>query len=295
MSLQRTTKTTGPYSYMFGQISATLIIALVMLFLSSCRTGQTTETHQDRGPEALAVQEVEQAEHMMDEEAAEDGPEVDDQSEQAMEERPEESQQESEPSIIALFAGKSLDNWQVVDFGGQGKVAVRDGAMHLEQGNDMTGVRWTGPFVRTDYEITLEAMRVNGSDFFCALTFPVDANACSLVLGGWGGSICGISNIDYYDAANNQTTAFRTFENGQWYDVRVVVRPHRIKAWVDEEELVDVVIVGRNIDTRFEVDPCKPLGLATWQTHGAARNIWMRKLPPLPKEQIEAESEDAMW
>ena len=185
------------------------------------------------------------------------------------------------PAEISLFDGKTLGNWKITDFGGQGKVYVKDGCIYMEQGNDMTGITWAGPLVRMNYEITLEAMRVSGSDFFCGLTFPVNDKCCSLILGGWGGSLCGLSNIDYYDAANNETTRFVSFENGKWYHVRLRVVPNHIQAWLQEEgeePLVDIDITGRKIDTRAEVDLSQPLGIATWQTAGAVRNIKLRKL-----------------
>jgi hypothetical protein len=185
------------------------------------------------------------------------------------------------PTEISLFDGKTLGHWKPTDFGGQGKVYVKDGCIYLEQGNDMTGVTWTGPLVRMNYEITLEAMRVSGSDFFCGLTFPVKDKCCSLILGGWGGSLCGLSNIDDYDAANNETTRFVSFENGKWYHVRLRVVPNHIQAWLQEdgeEPLVDIDITGRKIDTRAEVDLSQPLGIATWQTAGAVRNIKLKKL-----------------
>ncbi len=178
---------------------------------------------------------------------------------------------------ISLFDGKSLGQWAVTDFGGQGDVYVKDGAIYLEMGNDMTGVNWTGPLVRMNYEITLEAMRVSGSDFFCGLTFPVAENPCSLILGGWGGGVCGLSNIDYYDAANNETTKFISFEGNKWYRVRLRVTPDRIQAWLDDEELVNIETTGRKIDIRAEVDLSQPLGIATWQTAGAIRNIHLRR------------------
>jgi len=178
----------------------------------------------------------------------------------------------------SLFDGKSLGQWKITDFGGQGNVYVKDGAIYLEMGNDMTGVHWTGPLVRMSYEITLEAMRVNGSDFFCGLTFPVADKPCSLILGGWGGSICGLSNIDYYDAANNETTRVVSFENGKWYRVRLRVTSDRIQAWLDDEELVNIETTGRKIDIRPEVDLSQPLGIATWRTAGAIRNIHMKPL-----------------
>ena len=185
------------------------------------------------------------------------------------------------PAEMSLFDGKTLGNWKSTDFGGQGKVYVKDGSIYLEQGNDMTGITWAGPLVRMNYEITLEAMRVSGSDFFCGLTFPVNENYCSLILGGWGGTLCGLSNIDYYDAANNETSRFVSFENNKWYHVRLRVIPNRIQAWLQEEgeePLVDMDITGRKIDTRAEMDLCQPMGVATWQTAGAIRNINLRKL-----------------
>lgn len=184
------------------------------------------------------------------------------------------------PAEMSLFDGKTLGDWEITDFGGQGKVYVKDGAIYLEQGNDMTGITWKGPLIRMNYEITLEAMRVSGSDFFCGLTFPVNETCCSLILGGWGGTVCGLSNIDYYDAANNETTQIVSFDTGKWYHVRLRVTPNRIQAWIEEEQdqLVDMDITGRKVDTRIEVDLCQPLGIATWQTAGAVRNIKVRKL-----------------
>jgi hypothetical protein len=185
---------------------------------------------------------------------------------------------------ISLFDGKILGNWKVTDFGGQGDVYVKDGAIHMEMGSYMTGVTWAGPVVRMDYEITLEAMRVEGSDFFCALTFPVGDKSCSLILGGWGGTVCGLSNIDYYDASENETTQIVGFDNGQWYRVRLRVRPYRIQAWLDDQVLLDVDTEGRHIDIRSEVDLSQPLGIATWMTTGAVRGIRLRKLPDTPPE-----------
>lgn len=182
------------------------------------------------------------------------------------------------PSEISLFDGKTLDRWKITDFGGQGKVYVKDGSIFLEMGNDLTGINWTGHVVRMNYEISLEAMRVKGTDFFCGLTFPADANCCSLILGGWGGSVCGISSIDYYDASDNQTTQVIEFKKERWYHVRVRVTPAKIEAWLDDEKIVDLETANHIIDTRIELDISKPLGIAAWRTTGAIRNIQLRRL-----------------
>jgi hypothetical protein len=178
----------------------------------------------------------------------------------------------------SLFDGKSLGQWKITDFGGQGSVYVKDGSIFLEMGNDMTGITWTGSVVRMNYEFSLEAMRVSGSDFFCGLTFPVGPNPCSLILGGWGGNICGLSNIDYYDAANNETTRVVNFENGRRYYVRLRVTSDKIEAWLDDKKLIDMTTTDRHISIRPEVDLSQPLGIATWRTTGAVRNIQLRKL-----------------
>ncbi|MHC4543659.1 MAG: 3-keto-disaccharide hydrolase [Planctomycetota bacterium] len=183
-----------------------------------------------------------------------------------------------QPSETSLFDGKNLGLWNITDFGGQGDVYVKDGSIIMEMGNDMTGITWAGPVVKMNYEITLDAKRVTGSDFFCGLTFPVGENPCSLILGGWGGEVCGLSNIDYYDAANNETTRIIQFEQGKWYHVRLRVTPTKIEAWVDDEKIVDIETTGRKIDIRPEVDLAKPLGISTWQTAGAVRNIHLKKL-----------------
>ena len=172
----------------------------------------------------------------------------------------------------------SWRDWRISDFDRTGAVYVEGGAVVLEKGDDMSGITRVGPFPKMNYEITLDAMRVAGDDFFCGLTFPVHEDPCSLILGGWGGTTCGISCLDYNDAANNETTRYREFNKGEWYAVRLRVTEGRIQAWIDDETLVDVNTEGRDIDIRWEVEPSVPLGIATWRTTGAVRNIRIREL-----------------
>ena len=106
-----------------------------------------------------------------------------------------------EPPSKSLFDGKSLKGWKKTQFGGEGKVEVKDGRIVLHSGGPMTGITWTEDFPKIDYEISLEAMRVDGSDFFCGLTFPVGDKPCSFIVGGWGGGVVGLSSIDGSDAS----------------------------------------------------------------------------------------------
>jgi hypothetical protein len=178
-----------------------------------------------------------------------------------------------------LFDGKSLDGWKATNFGGEGEVSVKDGAVVMEQGSDMTGITYAGKDLPTmNYEITLEGKKIKGSDFFCTTTFPVGDGFCSFVTGGWGGSVVGLSSIDFRDAVENETTKIKDFKKEQWYRVRIRVTKEKIEAWIDDEQMVDLPTKDKKITLRAECEPCKPLGIATWRTEGAVRDIRIRRL-----------------
>ena len=179
-----------------------------------------------------------------------------------------------------LFDGKSLDGWQITDFGGQGEVHVQDGSLILEMGGSMTGITYQREFPKFDFELRLEAMRLDGYDFFCGVTFPVNDSYCSFIVGGWGGGVVGLSSLDGMDASENETTQYIQFENEKWYQFRVRVTRTRIQTWIDNELIVDEDISQRQVSTRIEVDLNKPFGFATWETKGALRRIQLRRLDP---------------
>ena len=177
-----------------------------------------------------------------------------------------------------IFNGKNLDDWKIVDFGTKIDVTVDEGSLILGLGNDMNGAVYKGEIPKSNYEITLQAMRVEGSDFFCGLTFPVKEDFCSLILGGWGGGLCGLSCLDGMDASENDTADHYDFKNNEWYNVRLRVTDNRIDAWLDKEHLIDLDYTNRIISLRLETELCKPLGFATWQTKAALKDIRVRKL-----------------
>ena len=177
----------------------------------------------------------------------------------------------------SLFDGTALGLWEETPFGGEGLVHVVDGAIVLEFGEPLTGITWRGPVERTDYEVRLEARRLAGSDFFCGLTFPVGESACSLILGGWGGSLVGLSTLDGRDASGNETKQHIAFDQGRWYRVRVRVAAGRIGAWLDERSIIEVATSGRRIGIRPEVELSQPLGIAAYRTRAALRGIEMRR------------------
>jgi hypothetical protein len=181
-----------------------------------------------------------------------------------------------------LFDGRVLGQWKATPFGGEGEVTVDRGVLRIAMGADLSGVTWQGDFPRQSFEIALEARRVDGNDFFCGLTFPVAKSHCSLILGGWGGGVMGLSSIDGEDAANNATTKVRSFTKDRWYAVRVRVTPDRIACFLDDEQIVDQSLAGHVISVRDEVAPSQPLGIATYATTAELRNIRWRPVADGP-------------
>ena len=185
----------------------------------------------------------------------------------------------SEPAWQPLFDGKTLTNWQSTKFIGEGAVKVENGQIILEAGKDLTGITWVGPELpATNYEIALQAMRVEGGDFFAGVTFPVADSFCSLILGGWGGTVVGLSSINGMDASENQTSQSVEFQSGRWYNIRIRVTPSKIEAWLDERQIVDQDLKGNKVATRIEVEASQPLGIASWRTKSALRDIRLRRL-----------------
>ena len=181
----------------------------------------------------------------------------------------------------SLFDGKTLTGWKTTEFGAHGQPVVENGLLVIPAGDPLSGVtREKDDVPHVNYEVELEAQRVEGHDFFLGLTFPVNDSHASLILGGWSGGVCGISSIDHMDASENSTSTFRAFKNGQWYKVRVRVLKDRLQAWVDDEQIVDADIAGKKISTRVEVDPSKPFGFASYRTTAALRDIKVRELSP---------------
>ena len=131
-----------------------------------------------------------------------------------------------------------------------------------------------------NYEITLEAQRFEGRDFFCGLTFPVADSYCTLIVGGWGGGIMGLSNVDGASAAENATTLWREFNNQQWYKIRLRVSDDEILVWLDDKRVIKQEVPEREFKIWWEMEPIRPLGIATWYTGSKIRNL--RLVHPLP-------------
>ena len=178
-----------------------------------------------------------------------------------------------------LFNGKDLNGWEITNFGPQGPVYVSGGSIILGMGEGCTGITWKKDFPEINYKVTLEAKRVAGNDFFCGMTFPVGREPCTLIVGGWGGTIVGLSSINSMDASENQTTSFMKFEKDRWYRIGLMVRGDTIRALIDDEVVVNYV-KGKydELSIRPEVELSKPFGIASWYTTAELRNIRLERI-----------------
>lgn len=179
----------------------------------------------------------------------------------------------------SLFDGETMKNWKKTNYGGEGDVQVTKGQILMEFGYSMSGVTYTGEALpKTNYEIRVDTIKLDGNDFFCGMTFPVADSYCSFIVGGWGGAVVGLSSLDGLDASENETTRYMTFDHNKWYRIRVRVEPHQIRCWINRKLVVYQNIEGRTITTRNEVNLNQPLGFATWETRAALKNIQVREL-----------------
>ena len=197
---------------------------------------------------------------------------------------------------ISLFDGENLGCWTDGEEAGSIVPTVKDGCIVLGMGSMSSGIKFDQgkadkPFPKTNYEIEYIAKRQSGNDFFAALTFPFGDSCCTVVNGGWGGTLFGLSNIDNMDASENNSSSYFNFKNKTWYVFRVRVTDHTISVWLDDEKKIDINTEGHEISIRLEMNRYKPFGFASWVTEGWIRSIRYRHLSEDEINDINTEAE----
>jgi len=188
-------------------------------------------------------------------------------------------------AVRSLFDGKSLTGWKDSGFAGAGETKLEPNfrgqgpVILIEAGQSLSGITFTNPVPKQNFEITLEALKVQGNDFFIGLTFPVGAAHATLVLGGWGGATTGISSIDGLDASENDTTKFLAYDKDKWFRIRMKVTPAKLETWIENDKVVDQELKDRRVSMRFgEIENSIPFGLATYQTTTVIRKVEIKPL-----------------
>jgi len=189
---------------------------------------------------------------------------------------------------IPLFDGESTVGWSIPIYGGDGEVDVQEGNLVIGRGEMMTGIRYEKEFPKINYEIRYEARRTQGYDFFAACTFPVKESFCTLVNGGWGGGLTGLSSIDGYDASDNSFSTHHDYRENAWYRFRIRVLDDKIQVWITdqdkegnwgkEESVIELETEDRRLSTRLEMERYKPFAFCTWNAEGQLRKIEYRMI-----------------
>ena len=179
----------------------------------------------------------------------------------------------------SLLPKRGLAGWEVTDFYKHGEVTCTEGLLIFEPGNPLTGITSTQKdFPTSNFEIELQARRIEGNDFLCGLTFPVGKGFCSFIAGGWGGGLVGLSCVDGADASENATTSYLDFKNNQWYTFRVAVDDEFVRGWIDDREVFLQDREGHEFTTRIEVFANQPLGLCAYRSKVEIRGLRWRPL-----------------
>ncbi len=179
----------------------------------------------------------------------------------------------NQSSKLNLLEEPQLSFWVPAKFGGQGDTSVTSDKIELGFGYNMTGVVFTGDMPTDNFQLTYEARRISGSDFFGTLTFPVGESHCSLVLGGWGGATVGLSSLDGEDASQNETRKIIGFDTEQWYAIKIEVDYPVIRCWIDDQLTIDIDVTGRQVSVRGDVQVCVPLGFCSFETEAEIRHV----------------------
>jgi|GEM_PF-1763988 len=190
---------------------------------------------------------------------------------------------------LDLFDGSSLHGWNILHedhFELAGEVSVEEGAILMKAGAPYTGITWDGEFPRDFFEVEWSGMRRKHYDIFCGLTVPVNDQYVTYVLGGWGGNVVGLSNVNFMNASDNETTCTENFKQNTWYRFRIRVTPEKIQGWIDEKIQFDLPREGRSFDIYYQLEPNQPLGFFTWNTEGAIKDIRMKRLELDPSSRI---------
>lgn len=184
-------------------------------------------------------------------------------------------------SWTPLFDGKTLDGWNVLtktEYETGGPVKISEDTINIGKGLPYSSIYRKGKVPGENFEFELEAMRTEGADIFCGLVFPVGTNFVSMICGGWGNSVHGLSNVNYMNASENQTSVFREFKDKTWYTIKVRVTKPRVQVWIDGKETINQERPQNAFEPYPGLEAFQPLGIFTWETGSAFRNIRFRRI-----------------
>ena len=174
--------------------------------------------------------------------------------------------------------------WSQPEFAGAGEITLENEILVLGSGKPLTIAAWDPSpehlaAFSGDFEIRFDACRIEGGDFFASLTFPIRDSHLTLILGGWGGTLVGLSSLDHLDASENETRASIPLENGTWYPVRIRYTDPWIEVRIEDRIVVSENLRGRRLGLKpGDISLSRPFGFASWWSRGSVRNLVVERL-----------------
>ena len=116
----------------------------------------------------------------------------------------------------------------------QDKWKVANGA--LRNSNSVTeAMAVAGDSAWTDYSVSLKARKISGSEGFLVSVLVKGENRCLWNLGGWGNSVEVLAQYRNGARVDLGTWQQCSIETGKWYDIRIEVKDHQIRCYLDGE------------------------------------------------------------
>ena len=179
-----------------------------------------------------------------------------------------------------LYDGADLSSWELGVYGESDEYEVLEDGVVIPQTAALAGMTFRGALPTVPYRLSVEATRLYGADFFLGVTFPVSDDHLTLVLGGWGGMVSGLSSLDGLDASRNATKTLRHFPNGKRHEVEIEVTETDGRVRVDGEPFLSTSLEGREVGLRVDVEPSHPLGIATYATSTHLHRVRVLEMQP---------------
>ncbi|MBI9016357.1 MAG: DUF1080 domain-containing protein [Phycisphaerae bacterium] len=129
-----------------------------------------------------------------------------------------------------------------------------------------------GDTLWNDFELTLEAKKIEGSEGFLILfRAPDSENFYWFNIGGWGNTQHAIQKEVNGNRSTITSHITGSINTDQWYNIRILCEGNNFKAYLDDVKIFDYTDIDNPISAGA-------VGVGTWSTKARFRNIQVKNL-----------------